>query len=300
MLIASFGCQATRHHEQTIIALEREVARLRSERANLDARSNALDDKVLVLEKKLEKCTLKDAPSLKVVRLTREDEAAALEADELSQVQQDDADAAATRPAAHKKEKRPVLVLNNSKRRSQTPTTRTGQPQPSNGISSSDFGHLGADNLGVVHSEEGSDPDRDAKMNAFNDAYRAYSNKTYDTALAAFARFVNANPSHPFADNAIYWRGECFLAQGKLPKAIGEFERLTRRYPKSEKVAAAVYRLGFVYDKLRDFGKAADYYFDVVERYPGSDEARRASRRVAEIKNRNGNVDGLLPTSAAR
>jgi TolA-binding protein len=96
----------------------------------------------------------------------------------------------------------------------------------------------------------------------------------------------------------LYWRGECYLAKGRFLKAIGEFERLGKRYPDSEKVPSGLYRIGFVYDKLKDFKTAVRYYFEVVEKYPGTDAARRAGNRVQEIQNRpNG---GAIPTAVTR
>ena len=56
-----------------IHTLEREVARLKSERANLDARAGALDDKVILLETRLKKCTQSPETSLQVVKLTPAD-----------------------------------------------------------------------------------------------------------------------------------------------------------------------------------------------------------------------------------
>ena len=301
-VLMMLGCSANNNQKETIAALEREVARLRSEKANLDAHSTALDDKIVVLEKRLEKCDRKKGPSLSVVRLgpdtVADVEETSLDEDEgFAEAAHED-----SRGERRAPEKRPLLVLDHRGReRHRTPSIAADRPGAA-GISSAGFNAVGADNLGVVQSEgqPTGGVGSTTGMDLFNEAYLAYSNKSYAAALEGFARFVNANSSHNYADNAMYWRGECYLAQGKLTKAIGEFERLTRRYPNSEKVPAAIYRIGYVYDKLRDYGKAAEYYFKVVERYPKSDEARRASRRVAEIKNRNGNPGGFMPTSATR
>jgi tol-pal system protein YbgF len=137
-------------------------------------------------------------------------------------------------------------------------------------------------------------------MDQFHEAYRAFTNGQYDAALAGFSRFAAAQPAHAYADNALFWRGECLLAQGKALQAVGEYERLLGRYPQSEKAPAALLRIGSVYDKLSDFEKASDYYFKVVDGYPGTDEARRASQRVAAIQEARGRVFGVTPTSAKR
>ena len=137
-------------------------------------------------------------------------------------------------------------------------------------------------------------------MDDFQKAYRAYSNKDFTVALVVFSRFVKENPDHEYADNAMYWRGECFFGRGKMLKAIGEYERLLRRYPRSDKTASTLYRIGFIYDKLHDRQMASEYYFKVVEMHPGTQAARKASLRVAAIREEKGVSMGLLPTSVKR
>jgi tol-pal system protein YbgF len=165
----------------------------------------------------------------------------------------------------------------------------------------SGFDQLGADNLGVVLSTETKNASSSSdEMTLFNNAYREYSNKRLDLALNGFQEFVKAYPNHAFADDALYWRGECYLAEGKFLYAIGELERLTRRYPASDKAPSALFRIGFAYDKLRDYGKAAEYYFEVVDKFPGTDAARRASSRMAELKNSASAGGPLVSTSGTR
>jgi tol-pal system protein YbgF len=163
------------------------------------------------------------------------------------------------------------------------------------------FDKFGADDLGVVSggTTSGASPTSD-EMTMFNNAYREYSNKRIDAALNQFAEFVKTYPNHAFADDALYWRGECFLTQGKFLYAIGELERLTRRYPASDKASSALFRIGFAYDKLRDYAKAAEYYFEVVGKFPGTEGARRASSRMAELKNSAASGGPLVPTSGTR
>ena len=194
---------------------------------------------------------------------------------------------------------RPKLTLNNSQPIfSSRPQFGGTASQDAGKTSNHTFAALGAENLGVVAVQRPTAEVRPGGMEDFNRAYLSYSNKSYDPALEGFSSYIQTNPSSSYADDALYWRGECYLAKGKLLKAIGEFERLATRYPKSEKVPSGLYRIGFVYDQLRDFKTATSYYFKVVEKYPGTDAARRASSRVAEIENRM--QGGVIPTSVKR
>ncbi len=296
--VSGCGAQYRAAAEDQIRDLEREVARLSSERANMDARAAALDDKVILLETRLKKCSTADVThSLEVVKLSPStaDDAAEEELTGTDEQIVDESEDEAPRTKQGKK--RPVLVLNEGGGpRNVSPMRR---PVGGDLAVPSNFHSLGADNLGVTSADGNSGPGGGG-MSTFNEAYRAYSNRRLEAALSGFAEFLKSEPNHAFADDAVYWRGECYLAQGKFLHAIGEFERLVRRYPNSEKVSSGLYRIGFAYDKLRDFSKAYEYYFEVVEKYPGTDAARRAGSRVAEIKNTLPMGETLLPTSAAR
>jgi tol-pal system protein YbgF len=290
------GCGTTKMAlEETITNLEREISRINTERVNLNARSTVLDDQVIVLEKRLEKCetgSRSDQPRLKVVRISRED----TEEEQLDP-------ATITRFAKEddiKDGKRPVLTIKQSPSWSPASTSSSTSNRPRTTPSSTGvFANLAQDNLGVVKG--GAQPVVSGDpMQAFQDAYRAYSNRKYDEALSGFSAFLQANPNHGYADNAMFWRGESYLAQGKFFKAVGELERLIKRYSNSDKVASGLYRIGFAYDKLNDRRKAIEYYFRVVDSHPGSDAARRASKRVTVLQGKGRPVGKLVSTAATR
>ncbi len=288
-VLLATGCGTTTQAalSDKVSELEKEVARLKTEKVNLRARSTGLDDRIVVMKKKLDQCQEDGRPLLEVVRLgPGSEETEALEQSMSEQTFTID------EPAGDSK--RPALVL--SGRRSQPGGTSSGG---TGAIVQGGFEGLAPDNLGVV-SQEGGVTQGDGTMDAFHEAYRDYSNKRYDEALAKFSSFIHDNAQHPYADNAIFWRGECHLAKGKFFKAIGEFERLFRRYPKSEKIPSGLYRAGFAYDQLRDRAKALEYYFRVVDKHPGTDAARRAGLRVTAIEGKGGRVSNLLPTAAKR
>lgn len=286
VVACSGGCTGTKQAlEKQIADLEREVVQLRAERTNLNARLVGMDDKLLLYETRAEKCSEDTRErNLEVVRLTRDDTPGPIpEAEEeyYEEVPPDDG-------------KRPVLKIvgGSAYARSDAPVAARPPLTPVGD----------GDNLGVVPAgADGEDePAPSGPMADFQEAYRAFTNGKIDEALALFGKFLGENPGHAYADNAMFWRGECYLSQGKAFKAIGEFERLIRRFPSSEKRPSALYRIGFAYDKLGDRTKAKEYYFKVVDRHPGTDAARKASRRVAAIREAGGRSAGLLPTSAER
>jgi tol-pal system protein YbgF len=297
--ILAGGCATTSHQtlEESIKTLEREVAQLDSERVNWEARNNALDDQVLVLEKKLERCQEGDRQDLKVVRLLSEHEQTTLRAPEPDrQAYAAPFEAGHSGKSSNTQGKRQVLVLRGN-RSYASGSQVSGGSNAGKPVSSETFNELGPDNLGVVKGES---KNKDQTMETFNTAYRAYSNGQYEQALTLFSKFVHDHQNHDFADNAIFWRGECYLATGQFFKAIGEFERLLRRYSRSDKRPSSLYRIGFAWDKLGDKDKALEYYFRVVGSHAGTDAARRASRRVSAIQGEGGQASSLMPTAQTR
>lgn len=282
--------------EYKIRNLERELTRLKSERVNLTARATSLDDELVLLKKKLNKCDTPSPAALRIIRL----ESSELESDSPFETIEETPVTPTAKPSNGQPRPQLTLVGRQSYSYESRPATAS-RPVVAD---SSAFSHLDPDNLGVVHREQtqspGAERSEDGPMELFQSAYRMYTNRQYLPALEQFSSFVQKYPAHDYADNGIFWRGECFLAMGNLFKAIGEFERLMGRYPDSEKIPSCLYRIGFVYDKLRDREKAVEYYFRVVDKYPGSDAARRASRRVAEIDVKTGRGGNLVSTAATR
>jgi tol-pal system protein YbgF len=302
VVVAAFlagGCATTSSQtlEKNIETLERELVQLGAERVNWAARNNALDDQVLVLEKKLERCQEEERQDLKVVRLLAGQQQTTVRSSEPeSEIYIEPLETRHSGNAKKNQGKRQVLVLRGNQSRSSGSqvSARTNNEKP---VSSQTFTALGTDNLGVVKVER---KNKDKTMETFNTAYRAYTNRQYDQALTVFSKFVHDHPNHDFTDNAIFWRGECYLATGQYFKAIGEFERLLRRYSRSDKRPSSLYRIGFAWDKLGDKDKALEYYFRVVGSHAGTDAARRASRRVSAIQGEGGQASSLMPTAQAR
>jgi tol-pal system protein YbgF len=288
--LAVSGCGPSKASlKKTIDNLEKQVAQLKTERVNLEARSGALDDRAVVLQTKLNHCRQDTMPLLKVIKLSRGDQ----EEEPSREPDDETAESSPVGISAPIKDDatRPKLVLQGGGNQGIPPAAVSG-PSAVGGY----FG-LDADSLGVVKQ---GDPGTDQTAEAFQSAYLAYSNRKYSEALASFSKLIQTDPQHQYADNAVFWRGECYLALGDFFKAIGEFERLLRRYPSSEMSPSSLYRIGFAYDQLSDRSKAVEYYFKVVDRYPESDAARRASRRVSAIESDGGRASSLAPTAVKR
>jgi tol-pal system protein YbgF len=110
---------------------------------------------------------------------------------------------------------------------------------------------------------------------AYDSALALVNAHEYDQALDAFAAFLVRWPDHPNADNAMYWRGECYYAKGEFARAAEEFEGATLRFPLGNKVPDCLLKLGLCQQKLGNAEKAKGYFDRLARDYPRSDAARR-------------------------
>ena len=102
--------------------------------------------------------------------------------------------------------------------------------------------------------------------------------KQYDRALEAFTAFLVRYPDHVYADNAMYWRGECFYAKGEFAKAAEQFEGLLARFPYGNKVPDALLKVGLCQQRLGSRELAQKTFAELRDRYPKSEAARQIPR----------------------
>ncbi len=116
--------------------------------------------------------------------------------------------------------------------------------------------------------------DPEAKR-AYDAAIGLVNARQYDRALDALAAFLVKWPDHPYANNAMYWRGECYFAKGDWARAAEQFEGTTTRYPAGTKVPDALLKLGMCNQKLGNPAKAKEWFDRLSAQFPQSEAARR-------------------------
>jgi tol-pal system protein YbgF len=102
--------------------------------------------------------------------------------------------------------------------------------------------------------------------------------KQYDKALEAFTAFLVRYPDHLYADNAMYWRGECFYAKGDFAKAAEQFEGLLARFPNGNKAPDALLKIGLCQQRMGSREQAQHTFAELKERYPKSEAVRQIPR----------------------
>lgn len=126
--------------------------------------------------------------------------------------------------------------------------------------------------------------DSEAVKRDYEEAWRLMERKDYRSAIARFKDFLRKYSSSEFGDNAQYWVGECYYALREFDQAILEFDAVRRKYPKGEKVPAALLKQGFAFAELGDKVDARLILQELVDRYPQSQEAAKAKQKLKAME----------------
>ena len=119
------------------------------------------------------------------------------------------------------------------------------------------------------------------------EAYQLLKGKKYDLSLKKFNDFLKDSPDSELADNAQYWIGEIYYAQGNFEKAILEFNKVVKKYPEKEKVPAAYIKQALSFYNIGDRPEAKLLLERVKERYPNTDDAKTAEKKLKELFKEN-------------
>jgi tol-pal system protein YbgF len=125
----------------------------------------------------------------------------------------------------------------------------------------------------------------------YQNALRDFTTGKYDLAQQEFSDYVKNYGSTDLASNAQFYLGEISYAQGDYKDAVGQYNTVLNNYPQSYKLAAALLKKGMAELELGMKATGARDLKEVVRRFPGTDESRRATAKLKEL--------GLAPAKSA-
>ncbi|RPJ11760.1 MAG: tol-pal system protein YbgF, partial [Deltaproteobacteria bacterium] len=96
--------------------------------------------------------------------------------------------------------------------------------------------------------------------------------------------FLKNYPNTELSDNAQFWIGETYYRQKDYERAILEYEKVIVKYPEGDKVSAAMLKQGLAFLELGDKTNARSLLRRIVERYPQSEQAELARKRLEGLK----------------
>ncbi len=124
----------------------------------------------------------------------------------------------------------------------------------------------------------------DAVKKDYEAAWKLLEQKNYRVAIAQFKEFIKKHPKSEYANNAQYWIGESHYALREFDQAILEFDAVRRKYPKGDKVPAALLKQGFAFAELGDKVDARLILQELIDRYPQSQEAAKAKQKLKTLE----------------
>jgi len=121
----------------------------------------------------------------------------------------------------------------------------------------------------------------------YNMAYADYLKGNYALAIDGFKIYLENFSQSPFADNALYWIGECYFSQKEYEEAISRYNELILNFPLGDKVPAAYLHKGISLMELDRNEGALSVFKLMVSKYPLEEETKIAQEKIKELMSKN-------------
>jgi tol-pal system protein YbgF len=118
----------------------------------------------------------------------------------------------------------------------------------------------------------------------YRDAYETFQKGDFESARRKFEVFLKQHPNTGLSDNAQFWIGETYFLRKDFERAILEYEKMITKYPEGDKMPAALLKQGLAFLELGDKVNGRNLLRRVTERYPHSEQAEIAKKRLETIK----------------
>jgi len=129
-------------------------------------------------------------------------------------------------------------------------------------------------------SPSGSAPSADT---LYSNGLRDITSGKYDLARSEFQDYLKYYGDTDLASNAQFYLGEIAYSQRQYSQAVSEYEKVLTNYPKSFKLAPARLKKGMALIEMGQKTPGVKELREVVKRYPGTEEERRARAKLKEL-----------------
>jgi len=121
----------------------------------------------------------------------------------------------------------------------------------------------------------------------YNMAYADYLKGNFALAIDGFKIYLDNFSQSPFADNALYWIGECYFSQKEYEEAISQYNQLILSFPLGDKVPAAYLHKGISLMELDRNEEALSVFKLMVSKYPLEEETKIAQEKIKALISKN-------------
>jgi len=156
----------------------------------------------------------------------------------------------------------------------------TGSPSP-NGTAPPNYG--GGSSLQPVASPAAPSGPPPSADTLYSNGLRDITSGKYDLARTEFQDYLRFYGDTDLASNAQFYLGEIAYSQHQYDLAVQEYDKVLSSYPKSFKLAPARLKKGMALLEVGQKNPGVKELREVVKRYPGTEEERRARAKLKEL-----------------
>jgi tol-pal system protein YbgF len=117
----------------------------------------------------------------------------------------------------------------------------------------------------------------------YSNGLRDITSGKYDLARQEFQDYLKYYGETDLASNAQFYLGEIAYSQKNYDQAVNEYDRVLTNFPKSFKAAPARLKKGMALIELGQKTAGVRELRDVIKRFPGTEEERRARSRLKDL-----------------
>src|SRR5215467_8983316 len=117
----------------------------------------------------------------------------------------------------------------------------------------------------------------------YSNGLRDITSGKYDLARSEFQDYLKYYADTDLASNAQFYLGEIAYSQKQYQQSVSEYDKVLTNYPKSFKLAPARLKKGMALLEMGQKNQAIKELREVVKRYPGTEEERRARAKLKEL-----------------
>ncbi len=117
----------------------------------------------------------------------------------------------------------------------------------------------------------------------YSNGLRDITSGKYELARQEFQDYLKFYGDTDLASNAQFYLGEIAYSQKNYDQAVTEYDHVLTNYPKSFKLAPAHLKKGMALIELGQKTAGVRELRDVVRRFPGTEEERRARAKLKEL-----------------
>jgi tol-pal system protein YbgF len=118
----------------------------------------------------------------------------------------------------------------------------------------------------------------------YKDAYETLHKGDLEGARRKFEAFLKQYPNTELSDNAQFWIGETYYLKKDYERAILEYEKAIVKYPEGDKIPSALFKQALAFFELGDKTNARNLLRRVIEKYPRSEQADMAKKKLETMK----------------